>query len=244
MTRYASVVLPLIAFAAPALAGTINISPVGGGVSLQSGPLASTVFGGPAPAWSTSSLQSVHASLASSGINTNGRVTILAADTSNGLALLTLVDRETGVAGGNPTGNLFMQSTAHGSNIGYVNDPDEGITISPPGGNSRIAEGQFRWDSSTSGDGFGWSNLAIGNVLTFRFNLPSKGALGLNMSETFQFVTWTGTSWAVVTIPAFQSSFSINGEFGFAAVVIPLPGAAMLAMAPLGILPLVRRRRK
>lgn len=231
------------ALVAAAQAGTISVAEIGGGITLQSGPLSSTVFGTGDPGWTTASLQSVHTALGASGINTNGKVTFLAADTDRGLAFLALIDQQTSSPSGPMDGNLAMTSVAAGSNIGYVNDVGDAVAITPPAGNSRIATGTFNWRSNGSGDGFGWANLVVGNTFTFRFSAITGASLGLDNPETFQFVTWTGNGYSLINVPAGQRSFSSSNEYGFSAVVIPLPGAALMAMAPLGVLPLIRRRK-
>ena len=80
-----------------------------------------------------------------------------------------------------------------------------------------------------------------GSVLTWRFQ--KVGPTGLTEPATFQYVSWTGSDWALVPVAADQVSFSNSGEFGFAAnvVIVPAPaGSAILAIA--GMISLRRRR--
>jgi hypothetical protein len=136
-----------------------------------------------------------------------------------------------------------MASFGHGSNLGYINNVGASVIVTPNSPTSRLAVGDFTWDSLNSGDGFGWANLVVGNTMTFHFDRIAGSPLGLDDPNTFQFVTWTGTNWAVVPINQDQGSFSGTGQFAYGARVIPLPGTAALAAAPLAALGLRRRRR-
>jgi uncharacterized protein (TIGR03382 family) len=82
--------------------------------------------------------------------------------------------------------------------------------------------------------------------MSFRFQ-RTTGNLGLNQSDTFQFVTWTGSSWRTIPLRTSLGSFSAAGDFAFSAdvmqtVVIPLPTTAALAGLPLLALAFRRRR--
>lgn len=225
-----------------AIAGSVVIEHVGGGITLTSGDLSSTVFGTVQPTWTNASLASVHAALNADGVNTDNKITTLLADTDHGLALLVLVDHETNSTGGSNNAAVHMASFGYGSNLGYVNDVNEALLVTPNSPTSRLAVGSFAWDSMINGDGFGWADLIVGNTLTFQFDRLAGAPLGLDDPNTFQFVTHTANGWRTVTLSTADTSFTDAGEFGFAAVVIPLPGAAALAGLPLAGVA-VRRRR-
>jgi len=228
---------------ASAQAGSIVIDRIGGGITLNSGPLSGTVFGNDSPGWSSASLMSVHASITASGIATDNKVTFAAADTDHGLAFLTLIDQELGGITEDFSGNMHMVTTADGTNVDYINDMGEGFLVSPQSSSSRVAFGDFHWDNSKKGDGWAWADLQGGDVLTFRFKTIQNMDLGLDASATFQFVTWNGTGWDLIATPAAESSFTAGDEFGFSGVVsVPLPHAAMLAGLPLLGTALWRRR--
>jgi len=227
----------------PALAGTVVIEQIAGGITLNSADLSATVFGAGEPGWSNASLASVHAALNASGVVTENKVTTLLADTDHGLALLTLIDRETNGAQQPSDAMIHMASFGHGANLAYINDVGGDVMITPSSATSRLAVGNFDWNSSTAGDGFGWANLVEGNTMTFHFDKISGTSLGLDDPDTFQFVTWTGTNWAVVPITQAQGSFTEAGQFAYGARVIPLPGTVALGAGPLLALALVRRRR-
>ncbi len=226
-----------------AMAGSVTIGQVGGGITLNSGDLSATVFGAGQPNWSATSLASVHAALNADGVVTDNKVTTLLADTDHGLALLILIDSESGSAGGSNNAAIHMTSFGYGSNLAYINDVNESVLITPNSPTSRLATGNFSWDTMSNGDGFGWAELIIGNTLTFQFARLAGQALGLDDPNTFQFVTYTANGWQVVGIPQVDGSFTSGGQYGFAAVIIPLPTTAAIAAAPLAGLGLIRRRR-
>jgi hypothetical protein len=227
----------------PAMAGTVVIEQLGGGITLHSADLSATVFGAGQPGWSNESLASVHAALNASGVVTDNKVTTLLADTDHGLALLILIDHETNGIDQPSDAAIHMASFGHGANLAYVNNAASSVMITPNSPTSRLAVGDFSWDSGAAGDGFGWANLVEGNTMTFHFDKIAGTDLGLDDPNTFQFVTWTGSNWAVVPITSGQGSFTEIGQFGYGARVIPLPGTVALGAAPLAALALVRRRR-
>jgi hypothetical protein len=227
-----------------AQAGSVVIDPVGGGVTLQSGDLSATVFGDSQPNWSTSSLTSVHSALNGSGISTNGKVTILLADTDQGLSLLVLVDQQSSTPGSDVDGHLQMTSFANGANLAYIHDIGGSVLITPNSPTSRLATGELDWNSNGAGDGFGWSNLAAGNTITFHFDQIGGSNLGLDNSGTFQFATWNGSAWQLLSLSGQDSSFTDAGEYGFSLLVaVPLPAGAAMGALPLAGLAMIRRRR-
>jgi hypothetical protein len=231
--------------ASVASAGTIRVADIGGGVTLTSGPLGPGVFGNSQTSWTTASLLSAHDSLRASGINTNMKVTILAADTTHGLSLMALIDEQQATQGVAAMGHLAMASVGHGANLAYLNAQGGDVTISPNGPMARTAIGNFDWNFHGAGNAFAWAGLETGNTMTWRFNQVVGQTMGL-MSPTFQFVTWNGTAWSVIDLPAGQLSFTGTNDYGFSTTVvtsIPLPAGAALAGTSLAMLPLIRRRR-
>ena len=221
--------------ASGALAGIIHVSPIGGGIDLTSGDIGSPVFGA-GPGWTHASIAQLHASLNASGIATDGKVTFAALDSDHGLAMVALVDRDSGTPGADIPGTVHMDGVSDGTSLSYTSDP---LFISPPSTTTRIATGDFAWNSNGSGSGFGWANLHTGTTMTWRFQ--KSGPLGLDEPATFQFVTWNGNGWSLIPLDSAQGSFSVSGEFGFSSnVLVPAPGAVALgALALLGL----RRRR-
>lgn len=227
--------LAAAAVASAANAGTINVSQIGGGLLLNSGPGPVT---GVAPAFLPTTLAALHASMNASGVNTDGKITFAAIDTGTaGLAMIALVDRITALPGAPSAATVHFDGTSASTTSGFTTDAGIFIIPSPP---TNIATGDFNWNSNGDGDAFAWGNLVGGNTMTWRFQ--RNGVLGLDDPSTFQFVTWTGTAWSLITVPSSQTSFSANGEYGFSAnVAVPAPAAAsLLAAAGLGL----RRRRR
>lgn len=225
-----------------ASAGQIAVSSIGGGIMLNSGPVGSNVFGDLPTNWTSSALATVHASINASGVSTDGKVTFLAADTNHGLAMMALIDQEV-VPGAPSMGAIHMDSVANGSNLAFINDAAGFVTVTPSGPSSRFATGNFGWNSNGGGDAFAWADLSTGNSITFRFNRVENATLGLNDPSTFQFINWTGTSWAIVAVPDSLLSFSETNDFGFAATVaVPAPSVLILTGGPLLSLSLIRRR--
>lgn len=229
--------------AATASAGQIAISDIGGGIVLNSGPLTNMAFGNEQQNWITTSLAAVHASLNADGISTDGRITFLAADTAQGLAVMALIDQE--LAEGSPIlGHVHMDSVANGYNLAYLKDTAGNITVTPNGPNARIASGNFAWNSNGGGDAFAWAGLLPGNATTFRFNKLDGMILGLNDPGTFQFVNWDGSAWKVISVPSELLSFTDSNDYAFSAsVLVPAPSGIAVAAGPLMGALLVRRRR-
>ncbi|MFA6044963.1 MAG: hypothetical protein WC718_08265 [Phycisphaerales bacterium] len=223
-----------------ASAGQIQLSPIGGGVVLNSGPMSGISFGSEPGAWNTSSTLGVNAALTASGISTNGKITFLAADTDHGLAFMAIVDQEL-VQESASLGNLGFVSVANGASLAYVNDSSGSVDVSVTGPNSRTATGSFIWNSNGGGAAFAWAGLVPGNAITYRFNKVSGQALGLDDVNTFQFANWTGTTWELLNIPASDLNFSATDDYGFASTVVPAP--ASIALIGVSLLTMSSRRR-
>lgn len=223
-----------------ASAGQIRISPIGGGIVLNSGPMSVSSFGSEPGIWNTSSTLGVNAALTASGISTNGKVTFLAADTDRGLAFMAIVDQEL-VQESAALGHLGIDSIANGNNLAYINDNSGSVGVSVNGPNSRAASGAFTWNSNGGGAAFAWAGLVPGNSITYRFNKVSGQTLGLDDVSTFQFANWTGTTWELLNIPAADLNFSATDDFGFASTVVPAP--ASIALVGASLLAMTSRRR-
>lgn len=229
-------------------AGQIMISDIGGGITLNSGPMGPSVFGNDQSVWTHASLASAHSLLNASGVETNGKITIVAADTTHGLAMMALFDQDT--VGRTPIamGNVELVTVAHGDNLAYLNSGANNVIISPNGPTSRTAMGTVQWNSNGGGNGFAWAALEVGNTMTFRFNKVPDMPLGLDDPNTFQFASWNGSSWSVIPLAPGEKSFTATDDYGFSAqvesiTVVPLPSGSLLAGASLVGLAGLRRRR-
>jgi hypothetical protein len=233
MQRLVCSVAALAALASASSAGVINVSPIGGGLTLNSGP--APAFG-PGLNFASGSLAALNAQLNADGIITDGRITFAAVDTDTGLAMVALID-QAGLGGGADNVGVHMDSVSDVTSIALASDP---IMVFPSGPN-RIAFGEFAWDSLGDGDGFAWSNLSEGTSITWRFQ--KTGPLGLTEPATFQFVDWNGSNWELISVDPSEVTFSASGEFGFAANVLVVPAPAGAALLGLAGLAAFRRRR-
>ncbi len=233
------------AVTACANAGSVLIQ-AGGALTLNAGDLSASVFGGSDSAWTAESLASAHSTLRRSGVQTDGKVTIAAANTSQGLSLLVLVDEAlSSPLSGAMYGNLGMFSSASGSGLSHISDASKGAKIQSVTNGTFAADVTYKWNSNGAGEGFAWTNLGVGDAFSFRF-VSSNLNLGLDQASTFQFVSWNGASWELVR--SAQNSFDGRQQFGFSAeviqtVVVPTPSAVALAFGPLLLLGSARRRR-
>lgn len=227
--------------ASVASAGQINISDIGGGILLNSGPVGLGTFGNAQTNWSTASLAAANVTLNAAGLITDNKITILAADSDHGLALMVLVDQQL-VEGLSSPGMVHMDSVANGFNSAFINAGGGTVVVGPNSVNSRIASGDFVWNSNGGGNGFAWGNQIAGNTTTFRFNSVAGSILGLGNPATFQFATYNGSSWTIIPLAANLTEFSVTDGYGFSAVAVPAPSAGLLAAGSLG-LSMIRRRR-
>jgi hypothetical protein len=223
-------------------AGTVVIDALGGPVQMQSTTI-SNVFGSASPVLTNSALTSIHDSLNDDGVATAGKVTFVLLDTDSGLSFVTLVDNNPNNAGsGTANSSLAMTSTANTLNQEFINDQGSDITtLVDPGFGLQTAAGEFNWDSDSEGDGFAWANLALGDTATFNFDklfgdLPTSP--GLSENNTFQFVSFNGGSWEIVSV----GNWTDNNQFAFSYTVVPLPAALGVGLAGLAMVALRRRQ--
>ncbi len=240
----------LLASAGAAQAATASIDGLGGEVQIVSGVI-DGVFGTSSPDMSPSALANIHGTLMDDGIETNGKVTSVFLETDNGLAWVILVDKQ--LFGdddrGGPAASLLFASTADGDKDPFIND-DEEMEIAVFGGGLQAANGQFNWNSDGEGDGFAWAGLEPGDFMTFQFEeiksiTTQRGGTaptspGLDSTDTFQFASWTGDSFELMPD---MGSFSIDNQFAYSVTILPLPQPAMLGLAGLAGLGVIRRRK-
>ena len=197
--------------------------------------------GGCAPGdFSDVDLTMIHDSILTSGVDTNAVITVVPVDTSEGLALMLLVDQPNGSG---PVGqsSVSLTTTAPGSASFFIND----VTSDLPGyfqsatGNQTVF-GDLIWNADGSADAFAWANLNAGDLMTMLLtangDTPSTFP-GLNPTDNIQFLSWSGSSWAVED----AAEFNTGGTYAFTALVLPAPG--VLAMLTLAGATTRRRRR-
>ena len=153
---------------------------------------------------------------------------------------------------------LEFSSGANGNTVEFINDAG-GDLGTVTGTFTNNIEGLFRWDSSVNGEGdgfeevrgdaFAWANLLAGNDGHLTFTAGELGALrtdnGLALgSDVIQFLSWTGTDWVKVGDPEGLYMPGVGAEQNSISwLVIPLPGPAAMAMAGLGGIVFIRRRK-
>lgn len=224
--------------------GQVHINAGGEVFGMRSGGIEG-VFAAESPLFSKSALNATHRALHDCGITTDGFVTFVLAETDHGLSFLSLVDDNTlgaDDAKAKFDSQMRMHSVANASNQRWVNDRQQDIqeTFDEESG-ARTAFGMFTWKSTKRGDAFAWSNLELDQQMTFEFDLDGPRFTthpGLRTENPFQFVSWNGQCWDII----YSGEFDGNGNFDFNLTVIPLPPAALLGLAGLGIASVVSRR--
>ncbi|MBC8523404.1 hypothetical protein H8D29_05705 [PVC group bacterium] len=216
-----------------AFAGVVQIDGAGS-YQLQSNTI-DGVLQGNSPYLSTEDLAIIHQVLNSSGVGTDGKITLLPIDTANGLALFTLMDQELGGGDNGSDAFIGLTSTASSSLQMFINDSsqDNWNLIEPPFGSQTLGA-TFVWGSLGSGDGFAWSGMSIGDALSYTFT-SIDGSVGLD-AEAFQFVGWGSNGWSIMGSDGFKD----DGSQVFTGAVVPAPPAAIILTA----LALNRRRRR
>ena len=220
-----------LAFASAAFADSLVFQADGlGDFTLNAGNLADCFANDPSR-FRGFDLAMVHNDLHGDGISTDGFVTVMVAQTMQGLAMFTLVDDQT-QNGVNVLDSSvgFESSVTSDSAMLYVNDINQDVNSM----SSNSVDGEFLWSQGSNGDGLAWAGLGALDEMSVSFS--DYGGEGLE--NGFQFVTWNGEAWQVV---ATAGGF-IEGGFSFSATVIPLPAA--LGMGLVGLAAVAVRRRR
>jgi len=195
------------------------------------------IFSSDTPIFSTDDLAEVHSTLNGWGIDTDGKITLLPVNTIEGLAFLTLVDEELGAGDTGLDASLGITSTASSALGMFINDSaqDSWQLIQPPFGSQTLGA-TFVWGGAGSGDGFAWTDLLLGDAVSYAFtDLDGDG--GAIDAEAFQFVGWDDSNgWGIVS----TNGFKTDGSSVFTGMVIPAPPAMLLTVLAMGR---CRRRR-
>ena len=221
---------------APAEAEIIQINNASGSVQLHSQSM--ELLSSTSPYLSTTDLSIARSALSDWGISTDGKITILPVNTSQGLSLFTIIDNELGGGDTGSDASLGLVTTASSTLGMFINDADQDSweLIGSPFGSQTLGA-TFSWDSSGSGDGFAWTDLTYGDAVSYSFtDLDGDG--GAIDAEAFQFVSWDAIEgWGIAS----TNGFKVDGTSVFTGLVIPAPPAAlMLTALAMG---LKRRRR-
>lgn len=241
-------VLALLAGAAHAGSIRVEESAVGGGTFiLSAGDLSSAVFNAASPNFTNGALGYIHSQLAAASINTDNIITVLAVETDDGLALMSLLDQQSGAFQAY-NARLDMVALANdetGDGInGWVND--NGGELIQLGSFNPIAQSYnfnttFQWDANNRGDAFALSQLDVNDNGTLAFApLPQTGLTGV--SRGFQYVSWDGAAWVVVGTGQFNNAGTGGSSTSLDWRVIPLPSAGAMSLAGLALVGARRRR--
>lgn len=210
---------------------------------IHSADLSGFVFGqgNNAPNFTTTVLAGIHGHIAannSQGISTSGFITYILAETSHGLSFVSLVDNETNQGPANLNASLFMTANVSDGVDAWINDTNSdniAVNLNDP---INHATGTFGWDSNNHGDGFAWSGLTKDDVITQQFG----GATGTATGFDVQFLSWDESAGEWTRVYLGDDVFANGGQFGFVVTIIPLPGAAVMGLAGLAGLGILRRR--
>ena len=221
---------------APAEAEIIQINNASGSVQLHSQSM--ELLSSTSPYLSTTDLSIARSALSDWGISTDGKITILPVNTSQGLSLFTIIDNELGGGDTGSDASLGLVTTASSTLGMFINDADQDSweLIGSPFGSQTLGA-TFSWDSSGSGDGFAWTDLSYGDAVSYSFtDLDGDG--GAIDAEAFQFVSRDAIEgWGIAS----TNGFKVDGTSVFTGLVIPAPPAAlMLTALAMGL----RRRRR
>lgn len=203
---------------------------------LYSQPLGDVFGSDEAPEFSTDHLALVHEKLMSFGIDTDGKITVIPVNTNHGLSILTLVDAEYGSGDNGGNSSLGLTSTAPNSLGFFINDMDQDDwqLITSPWLPSQTLGATFVWEGLTNGDGFAWTDLLIGDAISYSFvEMFDDNAID---AEAFQFVGASNNGLEVI----YSDGFKSDGTSVFTATVVPAPPAGILLS---GLLLRYRRRR-
>jgi len=153
---------------APAEAEIIQINNASGSVQLHSQSM--ELLSSTSPYLSTTDLSIAHSALSDWGISTDGKITILPVNTSQGLSLFTIIDDELGGGDTGSDASLGLITTASSTLGMFINDADQDSweLIGSPFGSQTLGA-TFSWDSSGSGDGFAWTDLTYGDAVSYSF---------------------------------------------------------------------------
>lgn len=231
--------------AGAAQAAIAVVDGLGGPLGLQSGSMPA-LFGASSPDFTSAALAGIHSELNADGVATDGKVTGMLVETGDaGLAWIVLIDNEIDPSGFKSLDSSIAFGTQAASDkVEFINDSGDNTPVQDPGTGFKSVNGGFQWDSTAKGDAFGWSNLEIGDFMTFSFqrifqDLPTFP--GLDSDDTFQFVTWQDGAWELAS--GF-GEFTANNQFSYSVTIVaPLPTGAGLGLAGLAGLGVIRRRR-
>jgi len=222
-----------------ACADFVTVDDIGGSVVMHAGDLPALFQGGPTD-FTNGDLDWVHLALNGSGVQTDGFVTFMLANTDAGLTFITLVD-EPGAGGPDPLDSqLLMSTTAPDTLTRFVNaDANDDVAWFAFDG-IQTQQALWQWDGADEGQGFAWGNLHNGDFVSMFFTDQGTPALTGNAASQgrpFQFLSFNGEDWEQVAV----RDFTAADQFAFTFTAVPAPGA--IALFGMTLVSPRRRRR-
>ncbi len=219
-----------LALAAPAIADSpaLSVTLNGETIDLTAGSIPG-LFAEGGSVITNSDLEDIQASMIAAGIETRGHLSLMLAETAQGLSLINLFDGLDGTAPGTPpTSVLGCQLVWEGIDTTMVNlDAGGTWVVSPGGGDLLVGAGAFQWQADISYEAMSMTDLSIGQSVYLQFN-----DLGLHDmdADVLQLITFSGTSgWQVErTVEFIDDVIAIDATV---TTVIPAPATLALLTA-------------
>lgn len=239
---FATAVVLMGVVGSSANAGKIEIDGAFGAGVLNSKNLDPTVFGTGATqgVFTTDVLKDLHDDI-NVNVSTNDTITIVAVDTTDGLALIHLIDDETGSESNQDVRTVAFDSDANLSTPAWINDVGDNIVVTDPTSSTvnANASGTFDWWFNGRGDAFAWADLAVDDSGQSEFT-----KINADLFTEIQFVTWDSTlgaagEWTVLGTKDFTGT-----DVSFSWTVVPTPTAALAGLPILAMLAIGHMRRR
>jgi len=209
-----------------------------GDVRLDSGALPG-MFASPGDAISDDDLIELNSTLVESGVATEGYLSLMLADTEEGLALVVLVGGSDGFAGDKQAASLLGVSMIWDgtTDTSIVNLNSGGSwSASPLSDDQMLGSGAFQWQHGLSWEALALTNLFDGQALSM--DLIDLGILPVDGHEVvLQLITFGGSgTWEVAATQAFDDTHQIA-----VAGLVTIPAPAVVGTL---VFAMCRRNRK
>jgi len=240
-TRHLLTAMIVVATSTTALAESTArlLSWSGTEINLTSGEF-SDILTSPGTGFSTADMNEVNSVLQNDGIQTEGRISIMLAQTGAGLSILTMFDGvETIDPPGTPT-VVTAQAVVPLSATWQYNIDAGGTFDVLPAGNELLLSGAFNWNSGVDSEAMAVSNLDAGQEGSFFLNQIVQGGL---INESIQFLTMEAGVWTQAELLEFIPDENGGPDFEyitFDITSIPSPAGFML----LGLAGSISNRRR
>jgi len=228
----------LLATCGVALATDMTMQIGGGDITIASGGLPGLFAS--ADAITQADLETLNDDLIANGVETEGFLNIMLAETARGLSLISMFDGDDGWQGDLPPLSLLgVQAIWSGQSDTSIVNLDAGGSwqVGTSGPDHMIGSGAFQWEQGQSWEAMALTELVAGQ--TTQLTLIDLGLWPLN-EVLVQLVTFGGDQWSVaqtVSFPDEGNSLVLDGV-----VEIPAP-AALSLLAIAGVVTGRRRRR-